>query len=255
MEARSHFVTYTQDSLDAVASTFHPLQWFGPLSNGWSVLSLAGEVQTKRFPWVLQHIAITSYPRMIVIDNIKDTQLLTLCLTATLWQLHKDLGITDPVIVYAGKLIDSIDVQKRVGGHINERTKMMIGNDTFGGDPWPAEPKSGAIFYHHGSFEKARWAPEGRWVHFEQDIHEIVYGSNQVTNQKAYYNVLFAITNRTIFDVNNDNMGGDAGVGVVKDCRIGFQDRSSKDTRIIEAKEGTKIDFKTWGEWFTSPFS
>jgi hypothetical protein len=243
LESNGKWITYTQSDVDAVTSTINPLQLFGPGANGSSVLSLAENVQKNGFPWVLQDIAGSSFPSMIVIDNIKNTDLLTLCLASTFFRLNLDLNASDATIVYGGQLITSNDVHNRVKGCIEGKKNMDVRNDTLGCDPFPGDVKSAAIFYRHEGYIKGRWEVEGGGIHFEQDVHRIEYGGKVITDQNVYYRVLSHISRRTPLQVNNDNMGDDPAVGIVKTCKVVFQDAGASGPREVSAQEGGHLNF------------
>jgi hypothetical protein len=243
MESNGKWITYTQSDLDAVISTTNFAQLFGPMANSSSVLRLSEDVQKKGFPWVLQDIAGSSFPSMIVIDNIKHANLLTLCLATTFFRLNSDLNTSDATIVYGGQLITSNDVHNRVKDCIEGKKSMDVGNDTFGCDPFPGEVKSAAIFYRHEGFIKGRWEVEWDRIHFEQDVHRIEYGGKVITDQNVYYRVLSAIAKRASLQVNNDNMGGDPAPGIVKTCKVVFQGAGASGPRDVSAQEGGHLNF------------
>jgi len=206
-----------------------------------SVLNLNKVHVAREFPAVLQDMA-RNYPSTISLDNIHNVDGLTVSLATTYHRHNVIKGNMDPVIVYGGRLITSSETTSRVTAAILKQEDYVVSNENLGGDPLEGVVKSCAVYYHSNGFVKGRFAWEGQALCFSQDIHRIVYGGVEITNQAVYNNIFHALNTGSSFHVTNGGLGGDPAPNVPKTCTIEYSSGSSLRKRRTAA-ENEQVDF------------
>jgi hypothetical protein len=239
----------TQSDTMAVFSTLSPVLKFGLPINDLGVLWLTREYQQAEFPLALQTATESSLPSTLSIDNVKDDVVLNMSLAITHLRLSS-AGGRGPVVIYGGKHIYSPELYSQIHYCFDARQAFAV-TSQFLGDPWIGLPKSLAVFYFsEGGLIKGRFAREGDAIHCEEDIHSIIYGHKEVTqNQVAYSRFYRALVTGTEVKISNDNLGGDPFPNVFKECKVVFRRLTSNTIEDHTVKEGQYFDPSGRREW------
>ncbi|PPQ70197.1 hypothetical protein CVT24_003913 [Panaeolus cyanescens] len=221
------------------------VSFFAP---GWSsdvdsVLSLAKDLQSKRFPWLLQAFAASGYPFVIWMDRIQNVDLLTFCIATTYQRFNRSMGLQNMVIVYGGFLVTSPQVHQKVRQAIDRGNNFQVTNDNLGCDPWPNMDKSCAIFYEQNEIVKGRFERESQSFSFGKDIVSIEYGNLQIRDQDVYLHILQAMSNREEFIVTDWILRGHPQPGVGKTCVVRFRHSGNDGIAEVKAEEGGTLNF------------
>lgn len=116
----ARYIIRKQSKFDTVFAAINPFRYLlGARGNFRSILSLAKQEQKRQFPWVLRRMVDEGWNGLIVIDDVRNADLLTLCLAITFARLRiggkGTSGTWNPVVVNNGKLIDNQDGQAVLG--------------------------------------------------------------------------------------------------------------------------------------------
>lgn len=253
----SHYITTKQSYGSAFISTLNPLQALGPGSNRFSVLSLAESLQDAEFPFVLQRCAATTYPSILIIDNVDDDKLITLALAISYQRFNIAHNLRDHVVIYGGHLIIDPGMHSSLQKCIDTPRdfKFLVTNESMRGDPWSGLTKSCAMYYCQDGWVKGRFVPENSSLHIERDIKNVAYDGVDVKSQVTYYNLWRALVEHELVKVTNDSLSEAPKVGPAKRCKVLYCELGGSCEVVYEAVEGKYTNFKTFRDRFAETVS
>ncbi|RDB23667.1 hypothetical protein Hypma_008984 [Hypsizygus marmoreus] len=206
-----------------------------------SVLNLTKAHVLREFPVLLQHMA-NDYPSTISIDDVHNVDAVTFAVAVNCFRNKVGHG-AEPVVVYGGRHLEDPGVRGHILFAILHHNDFVVSNENLGGDPLPNVVKSCAVYYQENGLVKGRFAWEGQPLRFSQDIHHIVYGGVEVTQQGVYNRFYDALTKRDPLQVHNTNLGGDPLPGVQKTCTVEYTTSSYALRKRRTVRELETFDF------------